>query len=105
MQRSTCGSVLRDIVDMSILQYETAADPALSQVNIDAAPPAIRALFLEYDQGWVFSALTAAGINDDPAKFTPEQIAEGVKLAEALLVAQRRRDTEALFASSTPPVR
>lgn len=86
---------------MTPLTNDYAEDQALADERIDAAPPAIRALFLEYDQGWVFSALTAAGINGPAEDYTAEQIAEGVALATQLLEAQRRRDTEALFRGSS----
>ena len=82
---------------MSDLLYAAADDQALADERIDAAPPAIRALFMEYEQGWVFSALTAAGINGPAEQFTETQISEGVALATQLLEAQRRRDTEVLF--------
>jgi hypothetical protein len=40
-----------------------------------------------------------AGINDDPIKFTPTQMAEGIATARTLLETQRRRDQAALFAA------
>lgn len=82
---------------MSGLPYAWAENQALADERIESAPPAIRALFHEYDQGWVFSALTAAGINGPTDQFTPAQIAEGVEVATRLLEAQRRRDMEAFF--------
>lgn len=83
------------------LPYAQAENQTLADERIDAAPPAIRALFREYDQGWVFSALTAAGINGPAEAYTPEQIADGAALALQLLEAQRRRDMEALFRGSS----
>lgn len=83
------------------LIYHASDDQAVTDALIDAAPAPIRALFQEYEQGWVFSALSAAGINAPPEQFTDAQIADGVALATSLLEAQRRRDTEALFAKPT----
>lgn len=82
---------------MSALPYAGVENQALADERIESAPAAIRALFHEYEQGWVFSALTAAGINGPAEDFTPDQIAEGVELAQRLLEAQRRRDADALF--------
>ncbi|UTC28981.1 hypothetical protein MARCHEWKA_04690 [Brevundimonas phage vB_BpoS-Marchewka] len=79
------------------LNQDNPSNQALSDERSDNAPPAIRALFREYEQGWVFSALSAAGINGNPALYTEQQLTQGVALATALLEAQRRRDTEALF--------
>jgi hypothetical protein len=67
------------------------ADPALSQDRIDDAPEVIRALFRDFEISLVLAALTAQGINDDPSKFTPSQLAEGCEQARILLQAEMRR--------------
>lgn len=65
-------------------------NPALSDERIDDAPPAIRALFREYDTMQVIDALTMAGINDDPASFTEERLQQGVDDARKFLEANER---------------
>lgn len=84
---------------MSLKWTETVADRALSDLRIEAAPPAVRALFHEYQENWVYDALSMAGINGPAENYTPDQIAEGVDIARKLLETQRRRDQEALLAS------
>lgn len=74
-----------------LIRAGAITDPALADARIEASPPAIRALFREYDPYQVLGALTAAGINDDPAVFTDEEIAFGVEIAEGLLKAEQRR--------------
>lgn len=70
------------------------ADPKLSDARIDAAPPALKALFQEYDFFDVAQALDMVGMNDDPEKFTPEAFDEGMKDARLILEAERRRRME-----------
>lgn len=65
-------------------------NPTLSDERIDDAPPAIRALFREYDTMQVIDALTMAGINDDPASFTEERLQQGVDDARKFLEANER---------------
>lgn len=78
------------------------ADRALSDERIAAAPEGVRALFHEYDEAWVFDALTMAGINCDPVTVSPTKMAEGIEIARKLLEAQRRRDQEAMFEALKP---
>lgn len=82
------------------LNHDQPTNQMLSDERSDTAPPEIRALFREYEQGWVFSALSAAGINGNPALYTPAQLTQGVEIATKLLEAQRRRNSEALFRGS-----
>lgn len=65
-------------------------NPALSDERIDDAPPAIRALFREYDTMDVIDALTMAGINDYPTNFSEERLQQGVDDARKFLEANER---------------
>lgn len=67
------------------------SDPVLSQERIDASPEPYRALFRDYDTSLVIAALSMAGINDDPAKFTAQQISEGTQIARRLLEVEMQR--------------
>lgn len=69
----------------------------ISDARIEGAIPEIKALFHEYDENQVLAALTAAGINGDPATFSAKQLRDGAQLASALLVAERRRRQEELL--------
>ncbi|AXQ68744.1 hypothetical protein HOU00_gp381 [Caulobacter phage CcrPW] len=66
------------------------ANPALSDERIDDAPPAIRALFREYDTMDVIDALTMAGINDHPSNFSEERLQQGADDARKFLEANQR---------------
>ncbi|UTC28297.1 hypothetical protein GURKE_02660 [Brevundimonas phage vB_BpoS-Gurke] len=84
---------------MTLRWTDSVADRALSDQRIESAPAEVRALFHEFQENWVYDALSMAGINGPPEDYTPEQIAEGVEIARKLLETQRRRDQEALLAS------
>jgi hypothetical protein len=76
------------------------ADAKLSDERIDAAPPALKALFQEYDFFDVTQALDMVGMNDDPTKFTPEAFEAGMKDARLLLEAETRRRMETKFSGA-----
>lgn len=73
-------------------------DRDLADARMEDAPPEIKALFQEYDETQVLGALTAAGINDHPSRFTKAELAFGIEIAEGLLKAERRRRQEDLLA-------
>lgn len=75
-------------------------NPLLSDERIDDAPPAIRALFREYDTMQVIDALTMAGINDVPSNFSEQRLLEGVADARKFLEANERKVQQARFNGS-----
>ncbi|AFU88067.1 hypothetical protein CcrColossus_gp197 [Caulobacter phage CcrColossus] len=77
------------------------ANPALSDERIDDAPPAIRALFREYDTMDVINALTMAGINDAPSNFSEDRLQEGVADARKFLEANERLVQQAKMNGAT----
>lgn len=71
------------------------ADPALSDRLIAAAPPAIKALFDEFEFYLVVQALERYGLNAPPNLFSPEQVSSGAANARRLLEAHREQEQAA----------